>query len=180
MKKLFCAKNTKIYYLLKDNSKFNLIPKNTKDIIFYDEFNDTIENLPKNIHRIQFGKKFNQDINNLPNTVALLKIDNYFSKTVNILPKNLSLFVIDRTFGQENIRNICSNVINIKEDIVICNNLCTYSYCKMLKNSPIYYLDLMYCYRHNYPIDGCNLLCIKDTHSNIVYRMHNYNSDKQI
>lgn len=112
----------KIYYDAKDNSKFNMIPQNTKEIIFSRIFNDCIKNLP--------------------NSITHLKIQNYsFDKNIEVLPYNLKLIAVCslNKLKEESSEKAINNIKcfkSLKQEWIIynmCGNIITNSDWRNLK-----------------------------------------------
>ena len=105
--KLMNLYHAKSYYTIKDTKKFKFhiskiiiskknelknLSKYVTHILFYDNYNETIENnISSTIISIEFGYKFNQNINNIifPPQLTYLKFGDKFNKEIKNLPNSL-------------------------------------------------------------------------------------------
>ena len=108
MLKYYNSKTKTIIIPYDFNEELIDLPKDTKTIIFYEEyildifshFNKPLTNLPESLTHLTFGFNFNQPVVNLPKSLIHLTFGYCFNQSVDCLPSRLTHLTFGCSFNQ--------------------------------------------------------------------------------
>lgn len=94
------------------NSIICNIPFNLQSLIYYYNFNQSVDNLPINLKILLLNFSFNQTVDNLPSSLIVLKLDVLFKQSIDKLPNNLQILYLFVTYIIDNIKIHENYIIN--------------------------------------------------------------------
>jgi len=77
-----------------DDTEFLKYTPNVRQIIFSNDFNQTVDNLPASVKHLSFSSEFKQSIDNLPSDLISLSLECGCNYKLDNLPKNLISFSV--------------------------------------------------------------------------------------